>query len=82
MSEIANIIFKETKYTLKDAKAREDVVTAKSTADEASKKSAKAEITANAASAKADSNKKEIDTLKEKTFDLSYQEATESFTIS
>lgn len=60
MSEIANIIFKETKYTLKDAKARADVVTAKNTAD---------------------ANKKEIDTLKEKTFDLSYQEATESLTI-
>ena len=82
MSEIANIIFKETKYTLKDAKARADVVTAKSTADAASTKSAKAEVTANAASAKADANKKEIDTLKEKTLDLSYQEETESLTFS
>lgn len=82
MSEISNIIFKEIKYTLKDAKAREDVVTAKNKADEAATKSAKAEITANTASTKADANKKEIDTLKEKTLDLSYQEATESLTIS
>lgn len=82
MSEIANIIFKGTKYTVKDATARADAGTAKSTALEASTKSANAEKTANTASAKADANKKEIDTLKEKTLEMTYQAETESLSIS
>lgn len=54
MSEIANIIFKGTKYTVKDATAR----------------------------AKADTNKKEIDDLKGKTLELTYQAETESLSFS
>lgn len=82
MSEIANINLKGTTYTLKDATARASAGTAKSKAEEAVTKSAKAEATANTASAKAEANKKEIDVLKGKTLELTYQETTESLAIS